>query len=295
MKRVTMTKAHGCGNDYLFLDATDDPGLPGALFSARPTLVRDLCDRHTGFGADGVIVLTVEDGVARAEVFNADGSGGGMCGNGLRCAVHLLRRRGVLRGDAGEVRMGGRMVGVRILGAVEGVRPALGSMVALEMGAVDALPGTAGVEEWLGAAPAHIRATLGWIGNPHAVLWLESAPDEGAFAWALAQTTGGAAWPEGVNVSFAVDGGEGIALWTVERGAGRTKACGSAACVAVSGAGGAGEFVKVRCEGGVLEVAVGGGGGVGGCIRGGAAGVGRAGGVGEWSCVVGLLARADRA
>src|SRR5262245_45612178 len=59
-----------------------------------------LCDRHRGIGADGVLLAGVRSGVAFMRVLSADGSEAEMCGNGLRCVVLHLVRRGLVSGDA---------------------------------------------------------------------------------------------------------------------------------------------------------------------------------------------------
>ncbi len=75
-------KYHGAGNDFLIADGR------GINLELDADLISSLCDRHTGFGADGVMVL--EDSGAhdfRMRYYNSDGSGGMMCGNGGRCIV----------------------------------------------------------------------------------------------------------------------------------------------------------------------------------------------------------------
>ena len=75
-------KYHGAGNDFLVADGR----------SSRIDLTSDgiaaLCDRHTGFGSDGVMILSESEGHDfRMDYYNSDGSGGMMCGNGGRCIV----------------------------------------------------------------------------------------------------------------------------------------------------------------------------------------------------------------
>lgn len=79
---MTFYKYHGAGNDFLVADGR----------SSRIDLSSDgiaaLCDRHTGFGADGVMILSESEGHDfRMDYYNSDGSGGMMCGNGGRCIV----------------------------------------------------------------------------------------------------------------------------------------------------------------------------------------------------------------
>lgn len=85
---MKFVKLHSLGNDFLIIDPTESPGLP-----EMASLARYLCDRHTGVGADGLLLVSVEDrarGRASFRIFNADGSEPEISGNGLRCATAYL-------------------------------------------------------------------------------------------------------------------------------------------------------------------------------------------------------------
>lgn len=89
------SKYHGAGNDFLIADNRD-----GHL-SLSEELIRHLCDRHTGFGADGVMLLESGSGKDFNMVyFNPDGSGGMMCGNGGRCIVAFAADCGAVSPDS---------------------------------------------------------------------------------------------------------------------------------------------------------------------------------------------------
>src|SRR5262249_42952573 len=87
------TKMHGAGNDYIYVDcltnpAPDDPA----------SLSRAISDRHRGVGSDGLILICKSDlADARMRMFNADGSEGEMCGNGIRCVAKYLYDHGLVR------------------------------------------------------------------------------------------------------------------------------------------------------------------------------------------------------
>ena len=89
-------KYHGAGNDFLLYDARTAPEeFPAERIAA-------LCDRHTGVGADGLMILSMAEGYDfRMEFFNPDGSGGMMCGNGGRCIVAFARDLGLAPGPDG--------------------------------------------------------------------------------------------------------------------------------------------------------------------------------------------------
>jgi diaminopimelate epimerase len=105
---VRFEKWQALGNDYVIVEAAD---LPAPL---TPPAVRALCDRHTGIGADGILLLAPPDEpgyVARLRIFNPDGSEAELSGNGAREAIMYLRHRGwtdrdqfSIRTVAGEIR-----------------------------------------------------------------------------------------------------------------------------------------------------------------------------------------------
>ena len=93
--KLNFTKMQGAGNDYIYIDCRA-AGLPpdAAVWAVQ------LSRRHFSVGADGVIYLCPPlraDGDAAMRMFNADGSEGGMCGNGVRCAAEFLYTHGVRR------------------------------------------------------------------------------------------------------------------------------------------------------------------------------------------------------
>src|ERR1700732_1492589 len=83
MATLEFTKMHGCGNDYVYVAALR---------------ARRLSDRHSGIGGDGLIMLAPSNSAdIRMEMYNADGSRGDMCGNGIRCLARLAFERGIVR------------------------------------------------------------------------------------------------------------------------------------------------------------------------------------------------------
>jgi diaminopimelate epimerase len=85
---VKFTKVHSLGNDFIVLDPEESTGIVDI-----PGLVRRLCDRHVGVGADGLLLISIKDreqGLVRFRIFNADGSEPEISGNGLRCAAAYL-------------------------------------------------------------------------------------------------------------------------------------------------------------------------------------------------------------
>ncbi len=92
---IHFVKASGAGNDFVVLNNMD-----GRLTMEMAPLARALCDRHMGIGADGLLVLEpCKSADFRMLYFNADGSSGGMCGNGGRCIALIAWLSGIARQD----------------------------------------------------------------------------------------------------------------------------------------------------------------------------------------------------
>ncbi len=89
--QVPFAKYSGCGNDFIIIDNR------AAFFpTTHPALIAQLCQRRTGIGADGIILLensTTAD--FRMRIFNADGSEAEMCGNGARCLMKFIQELGI--------------------------------------------------------------------------------------------------------------------------------------------------------------------------------------------------------
>lgn len=246
--RVPFAKMEGCGNDYVYVDA-----IAAAFPRARaPELARRWSDRHFGIGADGLVLLEPSSAAAVGmAMWNADGSLGAICGNGLRCLAKFARERGHVAADRFTVETG---AGVR---RVELVRDGAGAIAGarVDLGRVRVEPEPL----QLRVGDRRLACHRGDAGNPHAVVVLDADPDGfpvDAIGSAL-QTH--AAFPDGVNVEFVQVLADGtLRQRTFERGSGETMACGSGAAVAALLAVRAGLLpgpdVRVRLRGGDLDV-----------------------------------------
>ena len=84
---MKFTKMQGCGNDYVYVNGAVEV----ISQEKKPELVRALSDRHFGIGGDGVIFINPsEEADFEMEMYNADGSRSGMCGNGIRCVAKYV-------------------------------------------------------------------------------------------------------------------------------------------------------------------------------------------------------------
>ncbi len=259
-------KAHGHGNDYLVFEEGNGVALTVGL-------VRRICDRHRGPGADGIVVVEASGGGAakgeevRLRMFNPDGGEFERSGNGLRIAGVFLRRRGRVGEGWFPVVVGGERVRVRVPGTgVGGVWDASVEMgrVAFPSGPPFVAVGAVGERGRVslalpspdGAGEVRMRAVPVSVGNPHAVVF--GRRRSRAEVEHYGPLIGGApAFPRGTNVQFVeVGGGIRARIW--ERGVGWTAASGTSACAVVAAAVKAGLIpfgrVAVRMEGGVMEV-----------------------------------------
>jgi diaminopimelate epimerase len=253
---VRFAKAHGLGNDFILVAAMEAPA------EGLSSWARRLCDRHLGIGADGVLVYApAADGVTMRLV-NADGSDGGISGNGLRClaafavAHDLAAARHVVHTPPGP-----RPVEVELLDprhfriATDLGEPILRSdliPVALEP------PTPEVVDHTLQAAGRAVRITATSMGNPHCAVFLDARAPDDLFAELGPALESHPFFPQKTNVEFIAARSRAeieVRFW--ERGVGPTLASGTgsaSAAVASILTGRTDRKVRVLCDGGTLEV-----------------------------------------
>jgi diaminopimelate epimerase len=252
---LAFSKYEGLGNDFVIVDVD-------AWGARHDRNAIAICDRFTGVGADGVLV--VDPSTPSMRVINADGSTSEMCGNGLRCVVlHLARSarlgdQGIFRGaevvvqtDAGP--HPSVLTSSFDRGAEVEVRMRVPSLVPADLPLVADSP--------LVDAPFvdGVRFTGVSMGNPHAVTFdVVDRIDLGP------RVQSDPRFPDGVNVGFVRSTGDPrtFDLDVFERGSGWTRACGTGACAAavaavVTGRARRHEPVVMRLPGGPLTITVG--------------------------------------
>ncbi len=230
---MKFTKMHGCGNDFIVIDEHDGRA---EIDAAR---ARALCDRRTGVGADGILVIGTPKGSRWPLVIhNSDGSIADACGNGSRCvARYLLERYGgetiELDTKSGVLRAWRDPEGY----AIELDAPQLGSELRV---AIDG---------------REYEARAVRVGNPNVVVFVDDPATVDLEALAAASTA--LAGPANVAAVRRRGSGE-INVRVHERGAGETQACGTGSCAAVAAAKARGDVtsdtVRVRLPGGTLVV-----------------------------------------
>lgn len=208
---VAFVKGHGTENDFVML-----PDFDGELDAA---LVRALCDRHAGLGADGVLRVVSGDDGYFMDYRNADGSIAETCGNGIRVFARYLVTAGLAQ--PGTLTIGTRS-GPRTV-----IVPADGGDITVDMGPASRLDDaevTVGTSSW---------KAVGWsMGNPHLVV-LDAGPIDTLDLSAAPAIEPATAYPDGVNVELTEPVGERhVRMRVHERGVGETRSCGTGACAA---------------------------------------------------------------
>ena len=239
---MDFTKLHGCGNDYIFLNCME--GAPDDL----PGLARRLSDRRFGVGGDGLICVCPSGWADfKMRMFNADGSEGTMCGNGIRCFGKYVYDKGL----TDRTRL--------VIETLSGDRELF---LTIENGRAEGATVGMGIP----AIYPHMKITVkentytvipASMGNPHAVMEVED-PEEIDL-----QTVGPAVerhplFPRRVNAEFirVLNRGE-LQMRVWERGSGETMACGTGACAAAAAMMAAGKLDReavVHLAGGDLKV-----------------------------------------
>ena len=263
MKRIPFTKMHGCGNDYIYVNAMQHP-----IAEPQATAIA-WSDRHKGIGSDGLVLIDrspVPEADYAMRIFNADGSEARMCGNASRCIGKYLYEK-ALTGKT-EIRLL-TLSGIKTLqlhladGKVESVTVDMGEPVLKDE------------SQFVGSRSAG-KGTFVSMGNPHYVIFTDNVDQVGETGRILEHYP---AFPQRCNIEFAaplsspegdtmlpsvktieapsgaVGGAFRVRVW--ERGSGITQACGTGACataVAACLTERAGRTSNIVMDGGTLHI-----------------------------------------
>ncbi len=251
------TKMHGIGNDYVYVDGSKfRPADPAAA-------ARQVSDRHCGIGSDGLILIN-PSGKAdfEMEMYNADGSRGRMCGNGIRCVGKYVYDHGLT--DRRHLKIE-TLAGIRTLELFTGADGLVGS-VRVDMGQpelrpseipalfpgdmVRAHPFSIGGRDW--------EITCVSMGNPHCVVFLREDVRQFPLEKYGPLFENADVFPDRINTEFInVTDRNHLRMRVWERGSGETMACGTGACAAAVAAilnGYTERAVTVSLLGGDLEI-----------------------------------------
>lgn len=253
--RLPFTKMHGTGNDYVYVNV-----LEHEINNPEELAVR-VSDRHFGIGSDGLILIAPSDTAnCRMIMYNADGSEGAMCGNGIRCVAKYAYEHGIVKDNkiTVETKSGIKTLNLTVEdGRVTYVEVNMGQAILKPA----EIPVRAEGENFIGrdivVSGKSYKATCVSMGNPHCVVFTS-----GIDAMKLEEIgplfEKHEIFPEQVNTEFCeVIDGRTLNMRVWERGSGETISCGTGTCAAVvaavlNGYCRQGEEIEVRVRGGRL-------------------------------------------
>ena len=252
---MKFTKMHGIGNDYVYVNCfkekVDDPAQVAVFVS----------DRHTGIGGDGLILIKPsENADFEMDMYNADGSRGAMCGNGIRCVGKYVYDYGLTKKTQISIET---LSGIKYLELT--IKDNKVSSAKVNMGkpslATAKVPviydKTEMINEPVVIGGEEYKITAVSMGNPHAIIYMGDIENLDIEKIGP-KFEHHEMFPEQVNTEFVkVIDESTVAMRVWERGSGETLACGTGACaVAVASAlnGHTGDKVTVKLLGGDLEI-----------------------------------------
>jgi diaminopimelate epimerase len=230
---ITFSKYHGAGNDFILIDNRK------GLSDLSSSQVAQLCDRHKGIGADGMILLEESDKYDFSmRYFNADGKEASLCGNGGRCIVLFAHHLNLIQNETTFNAVDGKHE-ARILSSSQGT-----DIISLKMN---------DVEGWDVNGEDFVLDT----GSPHYIRFVNDVDKIDTVVEGRKIRNSSAYAVNGINVNFISEAGDGLRISTYERGVeNETLACGTGA-VAAALAASLKHFtspVKLKAKGGELLV-----------------------------------------
>ena len=226
---MDFVKMHGLGNDFVFIE--DKTGQD----KDYTVLARAMCNRHTGIGADGLIVI-VDSRVAdvRMRIINSDGSEAEMCGNGIRCFAKYVYDSGIIEKKQFTVETPAGIMEPEITVGADNKA----ELITINMGRPSfnrseiPMEGTDGrvLNEDLGVDGENWKITSLLMGVPHTVTYVDDV-DSGDIEKIGPLFEKHEAFPKHTNINFAQQMDDRtVKVRTWERGAGATLACGTGSC-----------------------------------------------------------------
>ncbi len=253
---MKFTKMHGCGNDYVYVNGFEE----NIADEAKAAII--VSDRHFGIGADGLIIIKPSD-IADFEMvmYNADGSRGAMCGNGVRCvAKYVYDHKLTDKTSISVASMGSiKYIDVDVEnGKVVSAKVDMGSPV-LEAKKIPVLSeNEKAVNEKITVDGKDYLMTCVSMGNPHAVVFTDIPISEFPLEKIGPKFENNPVFPDRVNTEFVnITDRKNLNMRVWERGSGETLACGTGTCATVVAAilnGYADNDVTVHLIGGDLKI-----------------------------------------
>jgi diaminopimelate epimerase len=229
---VKFTKMHGCGNDYIYVNCFTEK------IEEPSVIAKKVSDRHFGIGSDGLILICPsETADFKMRMFNADGSEGKMCGNGIRCVAKYVYDNGMTDKEVITVET---LSGIKTLqlavseGRVQAVTVDMGSPVFTPSQIPVKCEGDRMINQPVSVGGKEYYITCVSMGNPHAVVFTEEEVTALNLEKIGPLFENHEIFPDRVNTEFIhVIDEKTIDMRVWERGSGETLACGTGACASV--------------------------------------------------------------
>lgn len=252
-------KMHGAGNDYIYVD-----GMKETVPNESEAAIK-LSDRHFGIGGDGLIIIKKG---AKADyemvMYNADGSRGAMCGNGIRCVAKYLYDQKYVNSKQFTVESMGAVKYITVTeenGVATGATVDMGKPILNAKDIPVVCNGEKCINEKITLADREFHMTCVSMGNPHAVMFIDEHPiDFDLEKYGKIAEGNTKIFPNRVNAEFAkVIDRRTVEMRVFERGAGETLACGTGTCATVvagiiNGLIDKNEEITVHLRGGDLKI-----------------------------------------
>ncbi|MBR3769043.1 MAG: diaminopimelate epimerase [Lachnospiraceae bacterium] len=227
---MKFVKMHGCGNDYIYVNSATEK----MAMEDKPEFIRRVSRRHFGVGSDGVIFINPsEKADFEMEMWNADGTRGEMCGNGIRCVGKFVYDFGLTDKVNITVESGGQIKYLNMTtenGKVKMIRVNMGSPI-LEPAQIPVkYAGDKMVAAPIEVGGKNYEMTCVSMGNPHAVVFVEDV--QGLDLVKIGPDfENHEIFPKRTNTEFVkVIDRNTVEMRVWERGSGETLACGTGCC-----------------------------------------------------------------
>ena len=229
---MKFTKMHGAGNDYIYFDCTKEQ-----IADEKAAAIK-LSDRHFGIGGDGIIIIKKGTNADFEMVmYNADGSRGAMCGNGIRCVAKYVYDNGLTDKTSMTVESMGavKYIDVNVEdGKVVSARVDMGKPILNPKDIPVICDGERAINVPITVNGVDYKMTCVSMGNPHAVVFIDRSPKDFPLEQVGPLFENNAVFPDRTNTEFAfVADRKNIEMRVWERGSGETLACGTGTCATV--------------------------------------------------------------
>ena len=229
---MKFTKMHGCGNDYVYVDCTNE------MIENPSEVSKYVSDRHFGIGSDGLILIcSSETADFRMAMYNADGSEGAMCGNGIRCVAKYVYDKGLTdkKNISIETKSGIKELELTVEdGKVSLVKGNMGAPILKAKDIPVDVDTEKCIDSDINVDGKDYKITCVSMGNPHAVTFIDEDVKTFPIEKIGPKFENHPMFPDRVNTEFVqVLNRHEVNMRVWERGSGETLACGTGTCATV--------------------------------------------------------------